>query len=641
MDHQRSGAAALFDQVLWEVPGHVLPWLSPADKASFGSASWSTLEAVLQDRDATLRVDRGGSLLASLAARVRTGGLRVRATLECCGVGVAGARSPDVLNAALADIAAPPPEGHTRLSMEWWHFMLRLIQSTDADTPLLTGLVLRSLALSGTEDAEMTVLQHVLRYRAVRDTLRCLRLRREWDEAQLAETLRGLKALRHLELVDPACYCDDDEDLRGVELVRALRTCPGLRRLDLSGAHFGSEGTRLFGEWLLGAAELRVLTIRTCSFSLNPQHDPIPCRLPPSLEVFEATESTLPWVDNWDEVTNLRKLVIRHVEAPQTPDPSGEYVDWFFESDARRLASAIQGSQVLQHLELTTGETASFHYDGAGTCALLAAAAECRSLEVLDLRVRRYGRSVAELTSALVGLLRRCKRVREVSLHNAGQCPFDFAAVAAALQESGVRKLVLDECRVDDDGAAALAGVLLERGLECLSITTFCQCSGLTAVGASHLATQLARTSLLRELDMSGNRIGCDGVAALAAALPRSGVRKLGLRDCAIGGVGARCLAAVLNHTLLREVDLCSNTFGDEGAKALAVAIADSATLVSLDLSCCDITGAGGMALSEALREAATVETLDLRENKFNDADVRAMRHMHSGNSDRILLADR
>ena len=92
----------------------------------------------------------------------------------------------------------------------------------------------------------------------------------------------------------------------------------------------------------------------------------------------------------------------------------------------------------------------------------------------------------------------------------------------------------------------------------------------------AHLATALPPS--LESLDLTGNVIGDEGVAALAQGMPPElKVLRLGSKDggwltqlgCSFSAAGMACLAAGLPVTL-EELDLCANHIGDEGVVALA-----------------------------------------------------------------------
>ncbi|RYE12616.1 MAG: hypothetical protein EOP34_10480, partial [Rickettsiales bacterium] len=95
------------------------------------------------------------------------------------------------------------------------------------------------------------------------------------------------------------------------------------------------------------------------------------------------------------------------------------------------------------------------------------------------------------------------------------------------------------------------------------------------------------KTSNIKTLDLTYNRIGAAGAKALAVALAgNTTLVKLDLIYNNIGAEGARALAGALKgNTTLVKLDLTLNNIGDNGANHLAGAIESQKTLVELDLS--------------------------------------------------------
>ena len=71
----------------------------------------------------------------------------------------------------------------------------------------------------------------------------------------------------------------------------------------------------------------------------------------------------------------------------------------------------------------------------------------------------------------------------------------------------------------------------------------------------------------LQRLDMDNNKIGDDGISAIAGVLGNCKINKLDVSGCGITLTGARSLAATLlsNHTI-RELGLMNNPITIEGA---------------------------------------------------------------------------
>ena len=65
--------------------------------------------------------------------------------------------------------------------------------------------------------------------------------------------------------------------------------------------------------------------------------------------------------------------------------------------------------------------------------------------------------------------------------------------------------------------------------------------------GAISISQALMVNQTLLELDMSGNKIGNDGITAIAGSLSNSSITVLGVRRCNISFVGVKSLADALS----------------------------------------------------------------------------------------------
>ena len=135
------------------------------------------------------------------------------------------------------------------------------------------------------------------------------------------------------------------------------------------------------------------------------------------------------------------------------------------------------------------------------------------------------------------------------------------------------------------------------------------------------------RTRATRLL-LDKNRIGHDGVAAIAAALAfNSRLQELALDINNIRDKGAMAIAESLKtNTTLQFLSLSKNNIGDEGAKAIAEALKSNLTLQYLSLEKNHICNAGAKAIAEALREKnSALRQLWLSHNKIADEGAIAL----------------
>jgi uncharacterized protein (TIGR02996 family) len=152
--------------------------------------------------------------------------------------------------------------------------------------------------------------------------------------------------------------------------------------------------------------------------------------------------------------------------------------------------------------------------------------------------------------------------------------------------------------RWDDEGLATFLDSPHLTGLRQLILGV----RGITAAGARALA-EWAPLARLDHLDLTGNPLGDEGLAALAASPNVTHLRTLCLTNVKIGPAGVRALASSPHLAGLRELHLAVNAVGDEGAGYLA----DSPHLGRLEwliLFHSAVTGAGFHVLRQRFGDA-------------------------------------
>jgi len=152
------------------------------------------------------------------------------------------------------------------------------------------------------------------------------------------------------------------------------------------------------------------------------------------------------------------------------------------------------------------------------------------------------------------------------------------AALGITLKANDCLKaLVLDCNPLGDEGVAALTDGL--RWNCCLEVLSLEYC-GIGAYGASALAQDVIANEYcaLKEVNLKGNSLGPEGVAAIADGLKvNKSVIKLCLTDTQMGNsiVPRDALRdALLQHTVIEEIDLGLNTIGPEGGGMLLEVLA-------------------------------------------------------------------
>ncbi|XP_061125360.1 NACHT, LRR and PYD domains-containing protein 3-like [Syngnathus typhle] len=154
-------------------------------------------------------------------------------------------------------------------------------------------------------------------------------------------------------------------------------------------------------------------------------------------------------------------------------------------------------------------------------------------------------------------------------------------------------------------------------------------CCELSKKSCEALASVLSSPCSLRELDLSENALGDDGLEALAAGLakPQCALQVLKLFNCKLSKKSCEALASVLSSPgRLRELDLSGNNLGDDGLEALAAGLAKpECALQVLELENCRLSKKSCEALASVLSSACSLRDLDLSWNDVYDDGLEAL----------------
>ncbi|XP_048052028.1 NACHT, LRR and PYD domains-containing protein 12-like isoform X2 [Megalobrama amblycephala] len=196
------------------------------------------------------------------------------------------------------------------------------------------------------------------------------------------------------------------------------------------------------------------------------------------------------------------------------------------------------------------------------------------------------------------------------------------AALTSSLRSNSLlRELDLTWNKIGDEGLTLLSDGLKDPHCK-LEKLTLCRCN-ITDEGCAVLASALRSNSHLRELDLSNNIIGGEGLTLLSDGLkdPHCKLEKLTLCRCNITDEGCAVLASALrSNSHLRELDLSNNIIGGEGLMLLSDGLKDPhCKLEKLKLDQCNITAEGCAALASAMRSNSHLRELNLSENKIRD----------------------
>ncbi|XDV33693.1 hypothetical protein PO909_004006 [Leuciscus waleckii] len=183
-------------------------------------------------------------------------------------------------------------------------------------------------------------------------------------------------------------------------------------------------------------------------------------------------------------------------------------------------------------------------------------------------------------------------------------------------------------------GAQNRADEVLQKLLPVVKESRSVQLSncGVTDEGCAALASALrSNPSHLRELDLTGNKLGTSGVNLLSSGLkdPHCKLEKLRVSKCGVTDEGCAALTSALrsNPSHLRELDLSWNKIGSSGVNLLSDVLKDPhCKLETLRLSKCGVTDEGCAALASALRSNPShLRQLRLTGNKLRDSDVKLL----------------
>ncbi|KAL1261167.1 hypothetical protein QQF64_008994 [Cirrhinus molitorella] len=290
---------------------------------------------------------------------------------------------------------------------------------------------------------------------------------------------------------------------------------------------------------------------------------------------------------------------------------------------------------------------------------LLSAGLENPSCKLEKLKLLNCGLTEQGCTALASALRSNPSHLRELDLSE-NSLSYLHTMLLSAVMENPCWKLEtlkLMNCSLTDDGCSALISALRsnpshlreldlsKNNLSYLDIMLLCAAMeipywkletlrlkdcGLTEEGYGTLASALrSNPSHLRELDLSGNKVGDFGVQILSAALeiPYCILGTLKLVSCDITDEGCVALVSALrsNPSHFRHLDLSGNKLGNLGIRLLSDAL-DSpyCELETLKLNDCDLTDENCVSLSSALRlNILNLRELDLSENKLRDSGVK------------------
>lgn len=301
------------------------------------------------------------------------------------------------------------------------------------------------------------------------------------------------------------------------------------------------------------------------------------------------------------------------VQSPSFRHFDGDF-GGFQEEDVEVFAKALASSR------MTTLELGYYSFPDGAFAEIVAAAAACPTLTTLALPESEDADFAATMKALLTSGLRKLQLrldagsaeiAEQIRSHlpgsNLTSLSLEYTAsdevhnlMVSALCCSGtsLTDLKIGTSENGDAVAIALATALPHTLIDTLTV----EGSSVGDAGATALAGALAQ-SRLRRLTLAGTgrpAISPKGIAAIAAALPASGLTSLSLTgQVGCGDAGVSAIAAALSASSLVELNLCNTGFSDAGALALA-SVLPTAGLRVLDTAASKMSAAAKAKLSEA-----------------------------------------
>ncbi|XP_067313608.1 NLR family CARD domain-containing protein 3-like [Pseudorasbora parva] len=398
--------------------------------------------------------------------------------------------------------------------------------------------------------------------------------------------------LRGCDMTDKGCSA----------VTSALKSNPShLRELDLSMNKLGDSGVRNLRDLLMNPqSQLEKLHLYRCSITEEQ-----------SLILTSALKSN---------PSHLREL-----------DLSGNKLG---DSGVKHLCDALKDS----HCKLERLRLRGCDMTDEGCSAVTSALKSNPShLRELDLSWNKLGYTgIKLLCSILKDSHCKLERLRLICCDMTEKC---CSAVTSALKSnpSHLRELDLSGNKLGDYGMKNLSDLLMNQQLQ-LEKLHLSECS-ITEKQSLILTSALkSNPSHLRELDLSKNKLGDSGVKPLCAVLNDSHCKLERLRliycDMTDKGCSAVTSPLKLNPSHLRELDLSGNKLGNSGVKPLCDVLKDlHCKLERLSLYDCGITDVSSLTQSLTNSKALQfLKELDLGRNKIGDSKQRLRDELRDSN---------
>ncbi|KAJ0060262.1 hypothetical protein NL108_006166 [Boleophthalmus pectinirostris] len=253
---------------------------------------------------------------------------------------------------------------------------------------------------------------------------------------------------------------------------------------------------------------------------------------------------------------------------------------------------------------------------------VLALGSERSPLRTLDLRGNWLEDSGLEILC--VGLNSTNCRLETLLLANCRLTRDSCKMLAQVLEKSSLKELDLSRNLIGDNGLQMLC-FSLKRPQGALHTLRLTACD-LTSLCCSSLASVFESGSALKSLEMNENKLQDSGVALLASGLksPLCKLETMSLTHCELTEQSCSYLPSVLSSSPLTHLNLSYNGLQDSGVRLLSLGLQGS-RLQALRLRCCLLTADGVQSLTSVLKETQ-LKKLDLSLNRLRDQAVGPLR---------------
>ncbi|XP_045146403.1 ribonuclease inhibitor isoform X5 [Echinops telfairi] len=369
-------------------------------------------------------------------------------------------------------------------------------------------------------------------------------------------------------------------EARCQELGASLQANPGLQELCVDFNEIGDGGLSLLLQVLLGpTCKIQKLSLPNCSLTAS----------------------------SCEGLADLLRSRPTLLELDLSDNPLGD-------EGLRMLCGGLQDPQC--HLEKLQLEGCQL---SGVSCELLEGVLKARpALKELVLSGNQLG-------PALQGLCQAASNLETLKLVQCGITAADCKGLSSMLAASEtLQELHLGENELGSEAMALLCSGMLSPSSR-LRVLGLWECC-ISAEGCRELSRVLGAKESLRELNLTYNELGDTGVALLCEAMREPGCRleSLRMRSCSLTAACCTDLGAMLvQNKHLRELQLSSNNLGDNGVQLLCQGLGQpGTTLRQLCLGDCEVTDRGCASLASLLGANCSLRDLDLSNNCMGEAGL-------------------